>query len=330
MKELLKRLTEAYGPSGREGPVRRLIQEEIEPYVDSMEVDALGNLIARKGSGDKRVMLTAHMDQIGLVVTEADKKGFLRVHNVGYLRRPYALGCLVRFENGLRGVVAREVERDDPADMSLGKLFVDIGASSREEALERVSIGDMAVLEPQWAELGNGCVAAGALDDRAGCAMLIQTLKELGPCPCQVVAAFTTQEEVGLRGAKAAGYQVDPALCLALDVTLTGDTPKAERLPIGLGKGIAIKVMDSCVICAPQLVAQLEQTAQQAGIAWQREVLTHGGTDAGAVHVSRAGVPSGALSIPCRYTHSACEVVSLADIQAGVDLLTAWLSQGQR
>ena len=119
-----------------------------------MEVDALGNLIARKGSGDKRVMLAAHMDQIGLVVTEADKKGFLRVHNVGYLRRPYALGCLVRFENGLRGVVAREVERDDPADMSLGKLFVDIGASSREEALERVPIGDMAVLEPQWGGAG--------------------------------------------------------------------------------------------------------------------------------------------------------------------------------
>lgn len=327
MKELLKKLTAAFGPSGHEGAVRRIIREEIAPYVDEVRVDALGNLIAVKHGPGRRVMLSAHMDQIGLVVTEADDKGFLRLHNVGYLRRPYALGHRVVFGNGVSGVIAREMEDDDPADMSLGRLYVDIGAASREEALARVSIGDMAVLAPQWAEMMNGYVCASALDDRAGCALAIEAIKSLKDCPHEVVLLFSTQEEVGLRGAKAAAYDVAPDLCLALDVTPTGDTPKGERLPVKAGQGIAIKVMDSSVICAPQVVAGLEEAARAAGVKWQREVLTHGGTDAGAVHISRGGVPSGALSIPCRYVHSACEVVSLADLQAGVQLLAAWLGR---
>ena len=325
MKALLKRLTAAFGPSGHEGEVRRLIEEEIKPFVDETRVDALGNLIAIKHGPLPRVMLAAHMDQVGLVVTEADDKGFLRLHNVGYLRRPYALGRMVVFASGVTGVVAREMEDDDPADMALGRLFLDIGATSRQEALARVSIGDMAVLAPEWAELMNGQICASALDNRAGCVLAIETLKRLTGCAHEVAVVFTTQEEVGLRGAKAAAYDVAPQLCLALDVTPAGDTPRGERLPVKLGAGIAVKVMDNSVICSPAIVSKLEETARARGIKCQREVLTHGGTDAGAVHISRGGVPSGVLSIPCRYVHSACEMVSLEDMEAGVALLSAWL-----
>lgn len=327
MKALLKRLTTAFGPSGHEGGVRRLIEEEIAPYVDEVRLDALGNLIAVKHGPGRRVMLAAHMDQVGLVVTEVDDEGFLRLHNVGYLRRPYALGRRVVFENGVTGVVAREMEDDDPLDMTLGRLFIDIGANSRRQALDRVSIGDMAALAPEWTEMMNDRVCASALDNRAGCALVIETLKRLDGCPHEVAAVFTTQEEVGLRGARAAAYDVAPDLCLALDVTPAGDTPKGERLPVRLDAGIAIKVMDNSVICSPAIVSQLEETAQAQGIKCQREVLTHGGTDAGAVHISRGGVPSGVLSIPCRYVHSACEMISLRDLEAGAALLTAWLGR---
>lgn len=166
------------------------------------------------------------------------------------------------------------------------------------------------------------------MDDRAGCALLIEALKGLTDCPNEVVAVFTTQEEVGLRGARAAAWGVEPDVGLALDVTLCGDTPKGPRISVKLGGGIAVKVMDMSLICHPGVVEALEKAAGRAGALYQREVLTAGGTDAGAIQLTRGGVPAGVLSIPCRYVHSAVETVSLSDMREGVKLLGAYLMGG--
>lgn len=328
MKELLEKVLAAYGPSGHEDKVRAVIEGLIRPYVDELRTDALGNLIARKHGAGKRIMLAAHMDQIGFIVTGVDKHGFLRVHNVGGIYRRNSLNRRVVFENGMSGVVSCEVEGDSPTDTTMLKLFIDIGAADRADALSQVALGDMAVYAPECTHLMNRCVCAPAMDNRAGCALLIGALQAVTNCPNEVVAVFTSQEEVGLRGARAAAYDVDPDVGIALDVTLVGDTPKGERLPMKIGGGIAIKVMDSSVICAGEVVAALEAAAEGAGAAHQREILFGGGTDAGAIHQTRSGVPSGALSIPSRYVHSACEVISLDDLEAGVKTLAAFLMRG--
>ena len=197
MKDLLKKLCAAFGPSGHEGVVRRLIEEELRPHVDGLRTDVMGNLYAlKRGKSDAAIMLAAHMDQIGFIVTDADKKGFLRISPVGGIQRACALARRVVFSNGITGVIGWETEDVDYRDKSLGKLFVDIGAADREEALKRVMIGDMAVFAPDWAELGEDLVASPALDNRSGCALLVQTLKNLKDCPNNV-GVFTVQEEVG-------------------------------------------------------------------------------------------------------------------------------------
>lgn len=330
MKDLLKKLCAAFGPSGHEGVVRRLIEEELRPHVDGLRTDVMGNLYAlKRGKSDAAIMLAAHMDQIGFIVTDADKKGFLRISPVGGIQRACALARRVVFSNGITGVIGWETEDVDYRDKSLGKLFVDIGAADREEALKRVMIGDMAVFAPDWAELGEDLVASPALDNRSGCALLVQTLKNLKDCPNNVVGVFTVQEEVGLRGARAASYDIAPTAGLALDVTATGDTPKGEKLPVKLGEGIAIKVMDKSLISSPGVVAGLEQAARSAGVRWQREVLSFGGTDAAEIQMTHSGVPVGVLSIPCRYVHSAAEVVSLRDMEEGLKLLAAVLGKAE-
>ncbi|MDO4547135.1 MAG: M20/M25/M40 family metallo-hydrolase [Clostridia bacterium] len=325
MIDRLKKLTETYGPSGNEGEIRNVIADMIKPCVDEMKVDALGNLIARKKGEGPVVMLAAHMDQIGFVVTEADKHGFLRVHNVGGIYKTNSLNRRVVFKNGISGIVSCEQKDKGVADPTMKKLFVDIGASSREEALKAVSIGDMAVYAPDWAEIGKGLYAAPAMDDRAGCCVLIETLLRLEGQKCDIVCVFTTQEEVGLRGATAAAYEANPEIGIAIDVTPACDVPGSEKLPVKLDKGIAVKIMDRSLIAAPRVVEGLESAAEKAKATCQREVLTYGGTDAGVIHTTRAGVMAGVLSIPCRYVHSACETVSAGDMEQGVKTLVEYL-----
>jgi len=326
MKEMLKTLCEAYGATGHEGCVANVIRGMIEPYVDEIRTDALGNLIAVKRGGGKRVMLAAHMDHIGFVVTDIDEDGYLRVHSVGGIRKLNSLHRRVVFESGMSGVVAAEArEHDLAADNTLQKVFIDIGAKDRASAETLVKRGDVAVYAPDVFDVGEDCLAGPAMDDRAGCALLVGALEQLKESPHEIVAVFTSQEEVGLRGARAAAYDIDPDVGIALDVTLTGDTPKGPLMSVKVGAGIAVKVMDSSLICHPGVVRRLEQAAERGGIAYQREVLTAGGTDAGAIQLTRGGVPAGVLSIPCRYVHSATEMISLKDLQAGVDLLCAYL-----
>lgn len=322
MKTLLTKLTEAYGPSGSEGPVRELIRKEVEPYVDEIRVDALGNLIClKKGTGGKKVLLDAHMDEIGLMVTHIDKDGFLRYGTIGGVNPFISLGQRVYFENGTFGVIGSE-RVDDPKDLKTEKLFVDIGAKNKEEASAKVKVGDSAAFFQPAVCLGSRFVAK-ALDDRAACAVLIETLKRVGEAAHDIYAVFATQEEVGLRGARVAAFGIEPDVGIAIDVTRTGDTPKSITMDVSLGAGAAIKVKDSSLICTPALRDYMVKMAQEKGIRYQMEVLEAGGTDSGAIQMTKAGIPAGVISIPCRYIHSPCEMVDLDDVEECVKLTVA-------
>jgi len=319
--ELVKKLTGAFGPSGNEEAIAQVIRDEIEKYVDEIRIDTLGNLIGIKKGNGKKVMLAAHMDQIGFMVTYIDEKGFLRFTNLGGIFVANSIHRRIVFKNGVRGVIGYETEIQDWKDIKLNRMYIDIGASSREEAEKYVSIGDVAVYDSETVE-ENGKLMGGAMDDRAGCAVLIQTIKSISESPNEIYFVFTVQEELGIRGAKTAAYGLNPDIAIAVDVTATGDTPKARTMAVELGKGAAIKVKDNSVLCHPKVKNLMIDTAKKWNIPYQMEVLEFGGTDAGAIHLTRSGIPSGVLSIPCRYIHSANETIDLGDLNNSVKLLT--------
>lgn len=326
MRETLKRVLNAYGPAGRETRVCEVIKEMVAPYVDTMEVDAMGDLTCTKKGNGKRVMLAAHMDQIGFVVSGIEETGFLRVFNVGGIRMVNSLNRHVVFGNGVHGVISHEQEGFKVAENSMRPLYIDIGARNRAEAEQKVRLGDMAVYVPDAFELGDDLMASPAMDNRVGCAVVIEALKLLKDCPNEVIAVFTVQEEVGLRGATAASYSVNPDMGIALDVTIAGDTPKGSKIEVSCGKGPCVKILDNSVICSPKVVALMEDAANRAELPYQLEVLTGGGTDAGAMQKNRGGVPCGVVSIACRYVHSACEVISVSDAENSARLLAELLN----
>lgn len=322
MKDTIKALVEAFGPSGYETEVMDLIKTMVAGHVDEMRVDALGNLIAvKKGTGGgKRIMFAGHADEIGVVITHIDDKGFLRFLNVGGLN-PFSLpGNRVRFANGTIGVIGRE--KGEAKDISLDKLFIDIGANDKAAAEAKVNIGDFGIMHREFTDLGQRLIAK-SMDDRIGCAVLVEALKRVNDTPNDLFFVFTAQEEVGLRGARTSAYDINPDLGVALDVTLTGDTPEAPRMEVSLGAGAAIKIKDSSLVTHPKVKALMTRLAQENNIPYQYEVLERGGTDAGAMHLTRSGVPSGTISIPCRYVHSVSEMVDQGDVQACVDLVVA-------
>lgn len=329
MKELIRRLCEVYGPCGQEEAVRRLISQEIAGLVDESRVDPLGNLIAlKRGAGNgggpaRRVMIAAHMDEIGVMVSHVDANGFLRFTNVGSVL-PYTLfGSRVLFANGSQGTFGMEGKPIATEKPEMEKMFLDVGATSAADA--PVGVGDVGVFRSEFADLG-GRILAPSLDNRIGCAILVQTLKELTSTPNDIYAVFTVQEEVGLRGATTAAFGVEPDVALALDVTVTGDMPEAHTMEVALGKGPAVKVLDKRMIAHPGVRRWLVNTAQAYDIPYQLEVLEYGSTDAAAMQTSRAGAPAGALSIPSRYIHTPVQMVDYGDVQNTVRLLVNALS----
>lgn len=327
MKSLIQKLVETTGPSGYEEKVRALIQNEVEAYVDEMQVDALGNLIARKGEKGKNglnVMLSAHMDEIGIIVTHIDENGFARFTGIGGVYPRNCAGGRVCFLNGAGGVIGMEPITGNTRVTPLDKMYIDLGVDSKKGC--PVGVGDVGAFERTFADLGDRLVSK-AMDDRIGVAVLIETLRQLDNTPHTIFGVFSTQEEVGLRGATTAAYGVEPDLGIALDVTLTGDAPKAKTMEVGLGKGPAIKVKDGGMIADPRVVKWMEAGAKRARIPYQLEVLVGGTTDARAIQLSRAGVPSGCVSIPCRYVHSPSEMVDYGDVQDAVKLLVHLLSR---
>ena len=325
MKALIQKLVESYGPSGYETQIRAVVRAEVEPYADEIQVDALGNLIVRKGSlkaGGSRIMLAAHIDEIGVIATHVDEKGFVRFTTLGGVRPHTCMGGRVRFMNGAQGVIGSEPLEDRSKVSTFEQFFIDVGHSSREG--HPVRVGDVAAFDRPFVDLGERMVAK-SMDDRIGAADLIEALRQLKDSPHQVFFVFSTQEEVGIRGATTAAFGIDPDLGLAVDVTGTGDTPKA-RMEVSLGKGPAIKVRDAGMLADPRVVDWMVRTAEKAHLPYQLEILEGGSTDARAMQLTRAGVPAGCLSIPCRYIHSPSEMVDTQDVQNSVRLMVELLS----
>ncbi len=322
---LIKKMVETPGPSGQEQLIRAAILEEIQGSADEIRTDAMGNLIARKGSKQPnglRIMISAHMDEIGLMVTHVDEDGFARFIPIGGVSTLTCIGGRVIFMKGQRGVIG--CERLEPNQLpTIEKLFIDVGATSRDDC--PVKVGDVCGFERPFLNLGKHLVAK-SMDNRISTVVAIQALKALKDSPHEVYFVFSVQEEVGLRGSATAAYGLDPDLGLAVDVTRTGDTPRTSKMEVALDKGPAVKVRDSSFIADPRVVVWMAATAKAAEIPYQMEVLEAGGTDGRSIQLARAGVPAGCLSIPCRYIHTPSEMVSRADVENAIRLLVELLS----
>ena len=319
--QLIKNLSNCFSPSGRENNIRELIANEIKDYADEINVDPLGNLIVRKKGNGKKILFSAHMDQIGLIITHVDEKGFLRFSNVGGLHPKELLGLRMVFDNGLEGVICSE-KVEEPAKLSMEKLFLDVASTSQEFVKKNFQVGDMCVFKTEYYETED-CVICKAADDRIGCYILIEAIKSHPATDNDVYYVFSVQEEVGCRGAKTAGYSINPDIAIALDVTATGDALDGIKMDVKLGGGAAIKLMDKSLITHPLIKDLLTNLSIENNIKYQYEVLEFGGTDAGAIHMTRSGVPSGTISIPTRNLHTSGEIINKSDVNECVKLVLA-------
>ena len=323
--ELLKKLTQISGASGNENKIRDEITNIAQGKCDEITVDKLGNLILfKKGNSPdkKKLMVAAHMDEIGIIVKYIDEKGFIRFEAIGGLYTKQLVGRRVIFENGTVGVIGCEEEAFNEK-AKLNKLYIDIGAGDKTKDI--INIGDMAVFEGDMITQGDAVISK-ALDNRAGCYVLLKALDKLNG-KNDIYLTFTVQEEVGIRGAGAVTYAIEPDFAIAVDVTDTGDTPDAPVMDVKMGKGAAVKIMDSSVLCDAYLRSFIMDTAKKHNIPYQAEIMADGGTDAGKIHLTKGGVKTGGISIPTRYIHSPSEMASISDINACIDLLAAVLNE---
>ncbi|MDE6261467.1 MAG: M42 family metallopeptidase [Oscillospiraceae bacterium] len=324
--DMMKTLTElvgAFGPSGCEKEISQVIEGLAAPYVDEISRDTMGNLICHKKGSGPRVMFSAHMDSIGLVATHIDDKGVVHVGALGGVSPKEVLYTPVRFQNGVRGLVCAP-EDADMAKLKVSDILVDIGAADEAEAKKLVQVGDAAVYDTAT-RAAAGRIISPYLDDRIACLVLLMAMERLEETDNDLYFVFSVQEEVGCRGAKTAAWAIDPDYGIAVDVTGADDEPGSKHMASSLcGKGAAVKVMDRSVICTPALVEKLMELGAEKGIPVQRDVLQFGGTDAGPIQATRAGVYAGGISIPCRYTHTPTEMVDQGDVNACVELVAAF------
>jgi putative aminopeptidase FrvX len=334
--EVLEKLSNANGVTGREDQVRELMREFLKPYVDEIREDRLGNLIAlKRGKKDApTVMLAAHMDEVGLMVKNIKKKGFLQFAKIGGIddRQLLAQNVVVHTDKGsLRGVVGSKpvhIQTDEERKkvINADKLFIDIGAKDKKEAEQMgVQVGDVVSFDTKFARLTDKVVLGKAFDDRAGCAILVETMRRLQKVDCNVYAVGTIQEEVGLRGAAIAAFQVEPDVGIALDSTVAGDTPGVVEgeAPAKMGEGPVLTVADAGLIAHPKVLRLLVDAAKENKIAYQLETGIRGATDAARIALSREGVPSGVISVAARYIHSPAAIMSLDDAEKAVRLAVA-------
>ncbi|MCK9216436.1 MAG: M42 family metallopeptidase [Firmicutes bacterium] len=320
---LLKRLTMANGVSGNEDEVRNIIIEEIREHVDEIKTDRLGNVIAiKKGKeGFPRVMLAAHMDEVGMIVRSIDDGGFIRFSLVGGIDERILVSKQVLIgKDRIHGVIGAKAihlqdknERNTP--LKIKQLYIDIGAKSKEEAEKLVKKGDYVAFDSEFIEFGGNLIKAKALDDRAGCGVLIDLLKE--EYDVEIYGVFTVQEEIGLRGAKVAAYNADPSFAIVFEGTLCSDiseVPEHSHIT-KLGKGPALSLMDSYTIFSKKLNQCIHETAVENNIKIQYRQPSPGGNDAGEIHLTKEGIPCAALSVPCRYIHSPSSIMSLEDFE---------------
>ncbi|MCQ1535169.1 M42 family metallopeptidase [Methanosarcina sp. KYL-1] len=337
IKSLLEKFTNAHGISGSEGEIRKLLEKELEPYVDSIRTDTMGNLIAtRKGKGPS-VMLAAHMDEIGLMVKYIDDNGFLRFVGIGGWFDQTLLNqrVVVHGNKGsIPGVIGSKPphvmkDEDRKKPVKLEDMFIDIGAKDREDAGNLgVEIGTPVSTDRTFVPLANGKVTSKAFDNRAGVVILVEVMKQLEELQvdANVYAVGTVQEEVGLKGAKTSAFGLIPDLALALDTTIPGDHPGISKTDSALeiGKGPVITVADASgrgLIAHPQVLRWLKDTAAENEIPYQLGVGSGGTTDATSIHLTREGIPTGTVSIATRYIHSPVEVLDTADVGVCVNLI---------
>ncbi|RJS49404.1 MAG: peptidase M42 [Methanobacterium sp.] len=335
MKELMKKLSQLPGISGFESEVVNLIESELKDHVDHIEKDRMGNIIAlKKGKPESpKVMLAAHMDEIGLMVRHIDKKGFIKFSKIGGINDQMILNQMVYIhtkKGPLIGVIgSKPPHRMKAAEKkkitSYEDMFIDIGATSKKEAEELIEIGDPITFKHDFFELPNSLVTGKALDNRVGCLIMMETLKRVN-CDINIYGVGTVQEEVGLKGAKTSAFKINPDFALALDVTIAGDHPgmKEDEAPAKIGKGPAIILTDASgrgIITHPKIKEWLITTAKEEEIPVQLEVSEGGTTDATAIHLTREGIPSGVVSVPTRYIHTTVSIASMEDIENTVNLL---------
>ncbi|MBE6677951.1 MAG: M42 family metallopeptidase [Ruminococcaceae bacterium] len=327
MYETIKKYTSAFSVTGREKYLADIIEADLSSYANSVNRDAMGNLIVFKKGKDstKKLMIAAHMDEIGFIVTSIDDNGFIKVSNVGGINAVYSSFQIVRFENGVKGII---VSSAASGELKVKDLVIDIGATSKKEALKKVSIGDLCSIVPSLTRLMNKRIAAKALDDRIGCAIAAVSCKAIETPAYDTYYVFTVQEEVGCRGSSTAAFSIMPDYSIAIDVTATGDSVGAKAMEIKLGKGAAIKIKDSSVICSQLMVDAMISAAKKKNIPYQLEVLEAGGTDTHSMQLAGGGSHAGCISVPTRYIHSPVETVDLKDIDACEKLLTALVVEG--
>jgi len=332
---LLEKLINATGISSREKEIRDLIREEIKDNVDEIYTDKMGNLIACKGKekDGQKVMLAAHMDEVGLMITEITSDGLLKFQSVGGIdKRVLVSKPVLVGEDKMAGVIGakaihlqKKSERDKPIDFD--NLYIDIGVNSKKEAEKYVELGDVAVFSSEYEELGNGRVIGKAFDDRVGCSIIAELTEYDFDMPVYYV--FTVQEEVGLRGAGVAAFDIAPDIALVLEGTTAADVPenKEHRYSTSVGKGPALTLMDRTVIADKNILTGLIEVAEDNGIDYQFRRTDVGGNDAGAISLSREGVPSAVISLPCRYIHSPLSLIDLDDYSKMSRLVKLYLER---
>ena len=335
--DLLKRLSEASGVPGREERVRDLLRPELEQLFDEVSTDVMGSLIAvKKNDGKPRVLIAAHIDEIGFYVRHVDDRGFVRVQNVGGFdtRNLLARRVTVMAKDGdLPGVmnpagrpihIAKEEDKKKIPEMQ--EFMIDLGLPG-ETVKQKVRIGDPVTLVQEFSEIGD-CVTGKCLDNRVAAWVVLEAMKKAKSPNYEVILACTVQEEVGLRGAGPAAFAAKPDLAIALDTTLCVDTPGVpeEERVTKQGGGVAIKILDGSSISNRSFVDEMAAAGEAAGVKFQFSVLPRGGTDAGAIQRSREGVKTVTLAIPTRYIHTVTETIHKDDLQSAIDLIAAWLT----
>jgi len=333
--ELMRKLSLSPGISGFEEKIVNIIKDELKDHVDKLEEDLMGNVIAIKKGKDSsiKVMLAAHMDEIGLIVRHIDKKGFVLFSKIGGINDQMLMNqtVVIHSEKGdITGVIGakpphrmKESERKKIIDHE--HMFIDIGAFSDEEALELIAIGDPISFKAGFEEFPNDLIMGKALDNRIGCYVMIETLKRVNT-KATVFGVGTVQEEVGLKGAKTSSFKIDPDMAFALDVTIAGDHPgiKEDDAPAKIGEGPAIILADASgrgIITPEKIKNLLIASSNEANIKYQLEVSEGGTTDASAIHLSRDGIPTGVVSVPTRYIHTTVSIASMEDVENTINLL---------
>lgn len=326
--ETQKKLVAAALPSGFEKNVGEVLAELARPFVDEVYTDALGNVICHKKGEGKRLMMPAHMDTIGFMATYIEEGGFIRFEGIGGHMPATLVGVPVRFESGVNGCIRLEKQSDNLSKaitaIKISDLYIDIGAKDQAEAEKLVKIGDVAVFNSPTVELAGGNVMTPYADDLISCVVLLLAMENLKDKKSKndLYFVFSTQEEVGLRGAMTAAYHIDPYMGIAVDVCSTGDTPSTTvKMTVKVGEGPTIKIKDGSLICNPQAVKHMRAAADEIGVKYQDEILLAGGTDSGAMQRTRGGVYSGCISIPTRHIHSPCEIINKKDVEEAARLL---------